>query len=389
MKGKPARIIGLTAILSIVLGGAIGWAADVQGVSDTEIRIGAWAPQTGPAAPWGAVSRGTDVYFKMINAEGGIHGRKIKFLSFDDQYNPAKTKAGVKEIVEGPGVFAFVAGTGTACGLAVRDYLVDHGVIWIALPNGWAVKGDKHFFFLYPEYPDEAAILVKYAVEKMGKKKIAFFYQNDDYGKGGLKGAREELKKHNMKFAVEIPCEAQDRDLKSQAIKLKMAKPDAVIMWVNPLSAIIMRKTAAALKVETQWIAPSTLADTPFMNKVTDGLWEGTVYSCIAELAESGNPLVKKYKAAFDKYAPKSERWSFLYLAGIGFAEPLVEALKRVGRDVTTEKVIAELDKMKNFKGIFGHITFSPEDRQGQKEVFIAEALKGGKSKQLTGWIKR
>jgi len=66
-----------------------------------------------------------------------------------------------------------------------------------------------------------------------------------------------------------------------------------------------------------------------------------------------------------------------------------VEALKRVGRDVTTEKVIAELDKMKNFKGIFGHITFSPEDRQGQKEVFIAEALKGGKSKQLTGWIKR
>jgi len=98
--------------------------------------------------------------------------------------------------------------------------------------------------------------------------------------------------------------------------------------------------------------------------------------------------LMKKYHAAFEKYVPKGERWGIMYLAGFGFAEPLVEALKKVGRDVTTDKVIAELDKMTDFKGIFGHITFRPEDRQGQKEVFIAEALKDGKSKRLSDWIK-
>jgi branched-chain amino acid transport system substrate-binding protein len=78
-----------------------------EGVTDTEIHIGQWGPQTGPAAPWGAVARGTDAYFKMINAEGGIHGRMLIHHMFDDAYNPAKTKAGVKELQEGIGMFAW------------------------------------------------------------------------------------------------------------------------------------------------------------------------------------------------------------------------------------------------------------------------------------------
>jgi branched-chain amino acid transport system substrate-binding protein len=363
-------------------------AADVPGVTDTEIRVGQWAAMTGPAAAWGAVARGADVYFKMINAEGGIHGRKIKHLVYDHQYNPAKTVAGVKELVEGPGVFAFVAGDCTACALAVRDYMIDKKMIWLALGNAWVLKPDKYFFFIYPNYVDEAAIQTKYAVDTMGKKRVAVFYQNDDYGKGGLTGVQKQLKKKNMQVVAEIPVEAQDRDLKSHAMKLKEANPDAVIMWVNPTTAVIIRKTAAAIKFEPTWIAPSTLGDPELMDKITGGLWEGTVFSMMAELPDSDSPLMNKYREAFKKYGPADERFGLFTIAGIGFSEPLVEALKECGRDVTTEKVVQILDKMTDFKGIFGRLTFRPDDRQGLKEVYFCEALKGGKSKKLTDWIQ-
>jgi ABC-type branched-subunit amino acid transport system substrate-binding protein len=93
------------ALMAMVFGLAFSAAAE-EGVTDTEIHIGEWGPQTGPAAPWGAVARGTAAYCKMINAQGGIHGRKLIHHMFDDQYNPAKTKAGVKELQEGTGIFA-------------------------------------------------------------------------------------------------------------------------------------------------------------------------------------------------------------------------------------------------------------------------------------------
>ena len=89
------------------------WFVCIRGGVDTEIHIGQWGPQTGPAAPWGAVARGTDAYFKMINAEGGINGRKLVHHYFDDAYNPAKTLAGVKQLQEDVGIFAWVSGVGS------------------------------------------------------------------------------------------------------------------------------------------------------------------------------------------------------------------------------------------------------------------------------------
>jgi len=380
--------VSLIVILILLCSPVPGIGADTPGVTDTEIRIGQWAALTGPAAAWGAVARGADVYFKMINDEGGINGRKIKHLVYDHQYNPAKTVAGVKEMVEGPGIFALVAGDCTACALAVRDYLVEKNIIWSSLGNAWSIKPDKHFFFIYPNYADEGSILAKYAVEQMGKKKVAILYQNDDYGKGGLAGVERQLKKKNMQLVAAVPVEAQDRDLKSHAMKLKAAEPDAVVLWVNPTTAVIIRKTAAAMKLEPTWFAPSTLGDPELMDQITGGLWEGTIFSMMAELPDSDSPLMNKYREAFKKFGPAGERFSLFTMAGIGFAEPLVEALKRCGREVTTERVIQEFDKMTDFKGIFGHLTFRPDDRQGQKEVYMVESLKGGKAKRLTDWLK-
>src|SRR5512139_3762394 len=125
---KKTLVFLCVAILGIFLMSTPGSAQTVRGVTDTEILIGQWSPQTGPAAPWGAVARGTGLLFKGINDEGGIHGRKIKYFLRDDAYQPAKTKAIGKEFLEEIGVFAVVGGVGVAGGMTNRDALMEKKV---------------------------------------------------------------------------------------------------------------------------------------------------------------------------------------------------------------------------------------------------------------------
>jgi ABC-type branched-subunit amino acid transport system substrate-binding protein len=371
------------------------------GVTDTEIKIGQWGPQTGPAALWGAVARGTDCYFKMINEEGGINGRKLKLFIRDDAYQPPKTKEAVKELVEKEGVFAFVGGVGTAPGMAVMDYLIEHKIPWLGMATGsehWAHPPKKYVFATYPNYEDEAALLVKYAVENLKKKKIAFFYQNDEYGKGGLRGAQEMLGKMNLKLVTEIPVEVQDTDLVSHAMKLKASGAEAVVLWVLPKHAAIILGTSAKLGFTPQWMASSTLSDVPLMYDITKGLYKGIIYTSFAELPDSKLPLMEKYRQAWKKFAPH-ERWGVFFYAGIGLVEPMIEAIKRCGRDLTREKVVAQLEAMKNFQGVMGKVSFGPKKHQGQRAIFLAQCedmtiekdgkpMKIGIGKKISDWIE-
>jgi len=393
MKGRGLWVLVLALAMVLCLGTASK--AEV-GVTDTEIHIGQWGPQTGPAAPWGAVARGSGVYFKMINDAGGIHGRKIVYHMFDDAYNPAKTKAGVKELQENVGIFAWVGGVGAAPGLSVVDYLMKKKVIWIGPSAGslhWITPPRTYLFAVYPLYYIEAKALCSYSVKKLGKKRIAIAYQNDDYGKNGVKGAKEKLEQLGMKLVAEVPVELSDTDMRPHVMRLRKAKADAVLLWVSPVHAVRILGTAHAMKFKPQWMSTSTCSDFPLMYKISKGLWEGVITTNFAELPDSTSPLMLKYKAAFKKYAAKGERWGVFFYAGIGFAEPLVEGLKRCGRNLTTENLVKAMEGIKNFKGIMGKISykpFNPKDpscRQGQNEVFISQCLKGAKAKKLTDWF--
>ncbi|MCF8061854.1 MAG: ABC transporter substrate-binding protein, partial [Deltaproteobacteria bacterium] len=286
-----------------------GLAANVsaeEGVTDTEIHIGQWGPQTGPAAPWGAVARGTDAYFKMINAEGGIHGRKIIHHMFDDAYNPAKTKAGVKELQEGIGMFAWVSGVGTAPGLAVKDYLMKRKIPWIGPSAGslhWIEPPEKYLFAVYPLYYIEAKALCRYALENMGLKRIAIAYQNDDYGKNGVKGAAYELEKQGLELVAQVPVEITDTDMKPHVMALKKAEPDAVLLWVTPGHAVRLVGTSKAMQLNVQWLSTSTCSDFPLMMHISKGLWEGVIAATFGELPDSDSALMKKYREeAYGKF---------------------------------------------------------------------------------------
>jgi ABC-type branched-subunit amino acid transport system substrate-binding protein len=322
----------------------------------------------------------------MLNEEGGIHGRKLKLILRDDAYQPPKTKAVVKEMIN-QGVFAFVGGVGTATGMAVVDDIMDEEIPWVGMATGsthWAYPPKKTIFATYPNYIDEGYILTRYAVETLGKQKIAFFYQNDDYGKEGLQGAEKYLKEKGMALAASASAEPMDTDLSSHCMKLKQSGADAVIMWVLPKHGAIMLGTAAKLGFQPQWLTSSTLSDYPLMWGITKGLWNGMIFGNFGLLPDSKDPLMVKYRKAYEKYRlSDQERWGVFFYAGFLFAEPLVEGLRRAGRDLTLDSFIEAMETLKDFQGISGPITFTKDQRQGLRSVFLSKCV--GKKMVIEG----
>ena len=389
MKKGLMRLVVLAVLVGLTITVNTAWSAEkVRGVSDTEILIGQWGPQTGPAALWGAVARGTGVFFDLVNEEGGIAGRKIKYFIRDDAYQPAKTKAIAKEFVESIGVFGVASGVGTSTGMAVRDYLMENKVPWVGPATGsahWSVPLQKYLFAVYPRYTDEAYLLTQYLVEKMGKKKIAFFYQNDDYGKEGLLGAQKYAKKSGLQLTAEVPVEVTDTDLKSHALKLKESGAEAVILWILPKHAAIILGQAKAAGYEPQWVASSTLSDSHLMHKITKGLWDGVVY---ANFLNVESPLVKKYLEAQKKFAPNEQYTGIFFLAGFVFVEPMVEGLKRAGKDLNPDTFVKAMETIRHWNDWLGYdCTFTPEDHQGMKSVFIAKCGPNGEQIKMSDWI--
>ena len=363
----------------------------VRGVTDTEILVGQWGPQTGPAAAWGSVARGTDLYFKIINEEGGIHGRKIKYFLRDDGYQPAKTKAIAKEFVEQIGVFAVTGGIGVATGMTARDYLMENKVFWFSPMSGvyeWIYPIQKYLFAMYPLYDDEAFNLTDYLYEKLGFKKIAMFYQNDDYGKQGMMGVERYLLRKKIKLVAKVSAEVTDRDLSTHALKLKDSGAEAVIMWTMPLHGALILAETAKIGFKPQWATTNSLSDAAFMLQVTKGLWAGTIHSNFVEVPDSNHPLMVKYRDWHKKLAPQ-ERWGVFYYAGILLAEPFVEGVRKAGRNLNNETLIKALENMKDFKGIGGPISYAGQkDRQGGKHVFYGKVKPDGNIERLTDWMR-
>ncbi len=393
MKNKVPLFTMLLAALCVFWSPADTEAAN-PGFDDKEIRVAQFGPQTGPAAPWGAVARGAGLLFQIVNEEGGIHGRKIKYFSRDDQYNPAQTAAIVKDLVERYGIFSFTGGVSSAGGNAVKGYLAEQKVLWVtpgsaavnAQPNGEIETiADPYRYYSYPLFQDEASILTKYLVEKMGFKKIGFLYQNDSYGKAGLAGCLQRLATYNMKLTDAIPVEPTDKDLASQILRFKSSGADAVFMWVSPTLGAIAVKTAANIGFRTQWVSCDGLSDYPLMNKITGGLWEGVITGAFVPPPDSSDPLVVKYQKAAQRLAPE-ERWGVFFMGGIQFAEPLVEALRLVGPKLSTEACIERLNTFKNWKGLGGAITWNKNHHQGTDSVQIHKCGPGGKSIMLQDW---
>jgi hypothetical protein len=133
-------------------------------------------------------------------------------------------------------------------------------------------------------------------------------------------------------------------------------------------------------------MSTSTLSDTPVMYKISKGLFKDVFFVTLGELIDSPHPLMKKYKAAHGKFTPK-DRWGIFFYAGFLFAEPMVEGLKRSGRDLTADNFAKAMETLKDFKGIGPKISYGPNIRQGTRSMFLAKCVEGGKAEKLSEWM--
>ena len=190
-----------------------------------------------------------------------------------------------------------------------------------------------------------------------------------------------------------MPVNLTDSDLKPHVMELKKSGAEVVLLWTTVKHAVMTVGISKAMRFTPQFMSTSTCSDFPLMMYISKGAWEGVIAATFAELPDSGYPLLQTYKQeAFDQYAAEGERWGLFYYAGIAFAEPMVEAIRRCGRDLTRERFVQEMEGLQDFKGISGKISYKPfvagdmSCRQGQTQTFLVECLADGSAKRLTDW---
>ncbi len=384
--------IGILLALILTLP-SIGSAAEVRGVTDTEVVIGWTTPLSGPAALWGVTGLGGKAWADYINDQGGIHGRKIKILLKDDGYNPARAMANLREMKSK--VFAVCGLLGTAIVNASKDFFGENEIPLITAYGDIRIwtrvspKSLKYAFVTYPDYEDEGKYMTTWAVKNLASKKVAAFYQNDDYGKMGLEGIKKGLAAtgNKAKLVSAVPYEITERALSTHALKLKESGADTLVMYADPTHAAIMTKTMAKVGYQPRVLASFPLADT-IMYKIAGPTWEGTYVGLPGNTGLPGtDPDADRVADILKKYNPKIEGKEFLALFGATSMMHLAEGLKNAGRNLTTATLLKGMEQIKDWKAenLGARVTYGPDRHNGNNASRIAQA-KGGKIIGLEPW---
>lgn len=386
-------------VLVFVVALALGVGSAQNGVTDTEIVIGTWGPQSGPAAAWGTVATAIDAYFRYINDQGGIHGRQLVLATRDDGYDPARTVAAVRELIDREGVFAFVAGVGTANGLAAMPLIQRAGVPWIGPATGseeFAENSNGLIFATFTDYEVEAILMTRHAVTELGSKNIAIFYQNDGYGQAGLRGLEAEIERlraegHDVTVGDRVSYERGTTNLGVQALRLRGAGADSVLMFSDPTAAANLVNEFQRLDYKPQMLATVTLLDPSLLSN--PGM-QGALFSVFLRLPSvivgegNGDPIADAlYRDVIVAYAPQIAADPFRALAGIAFAEPLVLALEAAGPDLTRAGLVAALEQIDGYQdGLYHNLSFA-NGYKGNNSVMLLQVTPQG-LRPVSGWLE-
>jgi ABC-type branched-subunit amino acid transport system substrate-binding protein len=377
----------LLRLLVIAVGLAACLTADTtaqsqeRGISPTEVVIGTSQPLTGPAAFWGVpVNGGMEAQLKLINDQGGIHGRKIRLVTLDDSYQPPRAVANVRELVDRHGVFAIVASLGSANAFAVRDYIVENKVIWVnplADANIWAgFKQKQYLFVTYVSYMDEGRLLAEYAMKTLGVKSLAVFYQNDLFGQKGLLGVKRATAAEPAKVVATIPYEPTDRDFSGHAVKLRESRAEAVILYAYPSAAPLVVKEMVKLGYRPQLLSTSALAD-PAMFALAGDAWNGVILAAYFPLPGTDSK-VDELLGTISKLNPALARNPFNAVAGVAFIEPFLVGLRRAGPNLTRDSFVTAMEGLRSWDGaVIRGVTFGPERRQGLSTIYLVKSENG------------
>ena len=330
------------------------------GVTDTEIKIGNINPYSGPASAYGTTGRTEAAYFRKINAEGGINGRKINFISYDDAYSPPKAVEQARKLVESDEVLLIFSSAGTPSNTAIQKYMNAKRVPQLFVQSGATKWNDPQNFpwsmGWSPNYQNEARIYARYILREKPNARIAVIYQNDDYGKDYLKGLKDGLgDKATSMIVAEDAYEVAEPTIDSHVVKMKSLNADVFVdITTAKFAAQAIRKAA-----EIGW------KPLHFLNNVSTSI--GAVIKpagfenaqdiiSVAYLMDALDPQWKDDPGmkAFDEFLakdfPAGNRADSLVMTGFNMAQTLVQVLKQCGDNLTRANVMKQAANLKDFR---------------------------------------
>jgi branched-chain amino acid transport system substrate-binding protein len=315
-------------------------------------------PYSGPASSYGLIGKTETAYFNMINEQGGINGRKINFISYDDGYSPPKAVEQVRKLVESDEVLFVFNSLGTPSNTAFQKYLNTKKVPQLFVATGASKWNDpKNFPWTMgwqPSYQVEAQIYAKYLIKEKPDAKIAVLYQNDDFGKDYLKGFKDGLGSKGAMIVTEESYEISEPTVDSHIVKIKSMNPDVVVSFVTPKFAAQTIKKIGELGWKPLHLVTNVSVSVgavmqPAGFAAAQGVLSADYRKDGADAQWKDDAGIKKWSAFLDKYMPGADRSDNSLIYGYGVAQTLVKVLQACGDDLTRANVMKQAASLKDF----------------------------------------
>ena len=360
MKFKPfhhtvAAILGF----ALTVPAALAQKKYDAGASDTEIKIGQTMPYSGPASAYGTIGKSEAAYFRKINDDGGINGRKINFISLDDAYSPPKTVEMVRRLVEQDEVLLLFGSLGTPSNTAIHKYMNAKKVPQLFIASGASKWNDPKQYpwtmGLQPNYQAEASIYARHILQTRPNAKIGVLYQNDDFGKDYLKGLKDGLgDKAATMIVAQASYEVTDPTIDSQIVQLQSSGADVFINITAPkFTAQAIRKAYDIGWKAVQYVTNVSSSVGAVLQPA--GLDKSVGLITAAYLKNPGDPqwdndpAMIEWRTFMKKYYPEGDLADSFNTSGYGAARTLVQVLKQCGDTLTRENVMKQAANLKNF----------------------------------------
>ena len=391
------RLVIVVIMLWMVIAGAVNARAET-GVTGTQVTMGMSTALNGAASFLGtSFKMGVEAYLNSVNEAGGVHGRKIKLIAYDDGYEPKNAVTNATKLIKEDGVFGLLGNVGTPTALAIRKMLDEEKVFLFAPFTGaesLRKPVDRYLLHYRASYNQETEVFIKGMVDVLGYRKVAVFYQDDGYGKAVLDGATLALNRRSL-APVAIGTYTRNFENVNEALdRIMSAKPDAVVMagtysacakfitlWKRK-TLLEKRKDPDPVFMNVSFVGPDRMA--MLLDKYGFGV---VVTQVVPPFNTNGSnyPAVTDYLNAMNRYFPLMKP-NFVSLEGYLATKVFVEALKRAGKNLTREGFIDAVESIKGLDIQAGNkISFAKDDHQGSQTVYPT-IIKGGKFLPIDDW---
>jgi ABC-type branched-subunit amino acid transport system substrate-binding protein len=363
MPAIQLRLVALSAALAILAATGSGALAQKKydtGATDTEIKIGNIMPYSGPASAYGVIGKTEQAYFNKINAEGGINGRKINFISYDDAYSPPKAVEQARKLVESDEVLFIFNSLGTPSNSAIHKYMNSKKVPQLFVATGATKWNDPREFpwtmGWQPNYQSESRIYAKYLLKEKPNARIAVLYQNDDYGKDYLKGLKDGLgAKAASMIVTEESYETTEPTVDNHIVKLKSTGADIFVDITTPKFAAQAIKKVAEIEWKPLHILNNVGASVGSVMKPagfdnSQGIISAAYLKDVSDPQWNNDPGMKQFLDFLAKDFPEGNKLDASVVVGYGVAQTLVQVLKQCGDNLTRENVMKQAANLRDFR---------------------------------------